>query len=79
MNTDPLDRPDVLNGVVHLAPQSLNLAKASKTRVGFRDSGFRDSFGSFRSALFWGPCNKDPTNLGYFIRVPYFRKLPFKV
>ena len=31
-----------------------------------------------RGTLFWGPYNKDPTNyLGYYIRVPYFRKLPF--
>ena len=30
-----------------------------------------------RGTLFWGPYNKDPTNyLGYYIRVPYFQKLP---
>ena len=29
-----------------------------------------------RGTLFWGPYNKDPTNLGYYIRVSYFRKLP---
>ena len=30
------------------------------------------------STLFWGPYNKDPTiYIGYYIRVPYFRKLPF--
>ena len=28
--------------------------------------------------LFWGPYHKDPTVcVGYYIRVPYFRKLPF--
>ena len=31
-----------------------------------------DNFGS----LFWGPCNKDPTYLGYYIRVSHFRKPP---
>ena len=28
-----------------------------------------------RGILFWGPYNKDPTILGYYIRVPYCRKL----
>ena len=27
--------------------------------------------------LFWGPYNKDPTTLGYYVRVPYFGKLPY--
>ena len=26
--------------------------------------------------LFWGPYDKDPTILGYYIRVPYFQKPP---
>ena len=26
--------------------------------------------------LCWGPYNKDPTILGYYLRVPYFRKPP---
>ena len=25
----------------------------------------------------WGPYTKDPTILGYYIGVPYFRKLPY--
>ena len=37
-------------------------------------------FPKIRGTLFWGPYNKDPTTyLGYYIRVPYFRKLPFGV
>ena len=31
----------------------------------------------YHAPLFWGPYNKDPTTLGYYIRVPYFRKLPY--
>ena len=44
---------------------------------------FRAILGGFRKVggtLFWGPYNKDPTtllHLGYYIRVPYFGKLPF--
>ena len=35
-------------------------------------------FPKIRGTLFWGPENKDPSiNLGYYIRVPYFRKLPY--
>ena len=30
-----------------------------------------------RGALFGGPYNKDPTNLGYYVAVPSFRKLPY--
>ena len=26
---------------------------------------------------FRGPYHKDPNQLGYYIRVPYFRKLPY--
>ena len=33
-------------------------------------------FPTIRGTLFWAPYNRDPTNyLGYYIRVPYFRKL----
>ena len=30
-----------------------------------------------RGTLFGGPCNKDPIIPGCYIRVPYFRKLPW--
>ena len=29
-----------------------------------------------RGTLFWGPFNKDPTILGYYIRVPLFSETP---
>ena len=32
-----------------------------------------------RGTLFWGPYSKDPTNSGYYTRVPYFRKLPYRL
>ena len=36
-------------------------------------------YGSFRQlgVLFWGPYNKGSYFLGYYIRVPYFRKPPY--
>ena len=34
-------------------------------------------FPKIRGTLFWGPYNKGPIYLGYYIRVPYFRKRPF--
>ena len=37
---------------------------------------FKWEFQKIRGTLFWGPYNKDPYYLGYFLRVPYFRKLP---
>ena len=33
-------------------------------------------FPKIGGTFIWGPYNKDPTNLGYYIRVPYFRKPP---
>ena len=34
-------------------------------------------FPKIRGTLLWGPYTKDPTiNFGYYIRVPYVRKLP---
>ena len=41
-------------------------------RASASDVGVSENWGT----LFGGPCNKDPTILGYYIRVPYFRKLP---
>ena len=38
------------------------------------DTGDSENMGT----LFGGPYNKDPTILGYYIRVPYFRKLPHR-
>ena len=32
-------------------------------------------FPKIRGTLFWGPHNKDPNKLGYYIRIPHFRKL----
>ena len=47
-----------------------------KEGVSVNDGG---KYGSFRKlgALLWCPYNKDPTNLEYYIRVPYFRKPPY--
>ena len=40
----------------------------------------RREFPKIRGTLFWGPYHKDPTNyLGYYNRVPYFRKLPYGI
>ena len=37
-------------------------------------------FPIIRGTLFCGPYNKDPTNyLGYYVRVPYFRKPPCRL
>ena len=32
-------------------------------------------FPEIRDALFRGPYNKGPINLGYYIRIPYFRRI----
>ena len=37
---------------------------------------FISEFPKIRGTLFWDPYNKDPT-LGYYIRVPFCRKLPY--
>ena len=34
-------------------------------------------FPKIRGTLSWGPYKKDPTIQGYYIRVSYFRNLPF--
>ena len=35
-------------------------------------------FPKIRGALFWGPSNKDPSILGYYLGVPYLWKLPLR-
>ena len=39
-----------------------------------QDEGFIWELPKIRDTLFWGPYNKDPTILRYYIRVPYFWK-----
>ena len=42
-----------------------------------RSTQHKWEFPKIRGTVFWGPYNKDPGSyyLGYYIRVPYFRKL----
>ena len=36
----------------------------------------KGKFPKIRGTVIWGPYDKDPYYLGYYIRVPYFRNPP---
>ena len=52
-------------------PHAVSLPKDERSEHScFAEASLWD-FPKVRGTLFWGPYNKDPTILGYYIRVPF--------